>query len=107
MSPLQGSYLTFAVLVLATYWFAVGCSDTTTAAPSLPPPSVSVIEVTSEDLPIYSEYAAQTFARDMVEVRGRVAAYDAFILRARKGPVTPLNSKRNQFRLTTMSRQLD
>ena len=74
MSPLQGSYLTFAVLVPAT----------NTAAPSLPPPSVSVIEVTSEDLPIYSECAAQTFARDMVEVRGRVAAYDAFILRARK-----------------------
>jgi membrane fusion protein (multidrug efflux system) len=34
------------------------------------PPSVSVLEVSAEDVPIYSDYAAQTFARDMVEVRG-------------------------------------
>lgn len=75
MSRIQSSYLAFAVLVLATCWLAAGCSGATNAAPSLPPPSVSVIEVTAEDLPIYSEYAAQTFARDMVEVRGRVDGY--------------------------------
>jgi membrane fusion protein (multidrug efflux system) len=34
-----------------------------------------VIEVQSEDVPIYNEYAAQTYARDMVEVRGRVDGY--------------------------------
>ena len=43
---------------------------------ALPPPPVSVVEVQPQDVPIYSEYAAQTFARDMVEVRGRV---DGFI----------------------------
>jgi membrane fusion protein, multidrug efflux system len=43
---------------------------------ALPPPPVSVIEVQRTDVPIYGEYAAQTFARDMVEVRGRV---DGFI----------------------------
>jgi len=39
------------------------------------PPPVSVLEVQAQDVPIYSEYAAQTFARDMVEVRGRVDGY--------------------------------
>jgi membrane fusion protein (multidrug efflux system) len=34
-----------------------------------------VITVSPEDAPIYKEYAAQTFARDMVEVRGRVDGY--------------------------------
>ena len=43
---------------------------------ALPPPPVSVVEVHAQDVPIYGEYAAQTFARDMVEVRGRV---DGFI----------------------------
>ncbi len=57
---------------------SVGCQSTpstTRAAASLPPPAVTVIEVTPEDVPIYGEYAAETFARDMVEVRGRVDGY--------------------------------
>jgi membrane fusion protein (multidrug efflux system) len=41
----------------------------------MPAPGVTVIQVATEDVPIYSEYAAQTFARDMVEVRGRVDGY--------------------------------
>ncbi len=40
-----------------------------------PPAEVSVVEVQPRDVPIYGEYAAQTFARDMVEVRGRVDGY--------------------------------
>ena len=45
-------------------------------ADSTPPaPEVSVITVHSETVPIYTDYAAQTFARDMVEVRGRVDGY--------------------------------
>jgi membrane fusion protein (multidrug efflux system) len=34
-----------------------------------------VIQVNAEDVPIYSEYAAQTYSRDGVEVRGRVDGY--------------------------------
>ena len=45
------------------------------AAAAPPPPMVSVIEVQPRDVPIFSEYTAQTFARDMVEVRGRVDGY--------------------------------
>src|SRR5438552_18150879 len=43
------------------------------AAPSALP--VDVVTVSPEHAPIYKEYAAQTFARDMVEVRGRVDGY--------------------------------
>lgn len=48
------------------------CGRTSGDATAPPPPSVSVITVNLEDARIYKEYAAQTFARDMVEVRGRV-----------------------------------
>jgi membrane fusion protein, multidrug efflux system len=36
---------------------------------------VAVVEVRAQDVPIYGEYASQTFARDMVEIRGRVDGY--------------------------------
>jgi membrane fusion protein, multidrug efflux system len=59
-------------LVLVT----LGCSKSTNAAATPPPPpSVAVIEATAQDVPVFDEYAAQTFARDMVEVRGRVDGY--------------------------------
>ncbi len=56
----------------------VGCkSDAQTGkgGPVMPPAEVAVLEVHAEDVPIYSEYAAQTYARDMVEVRGRVEGF--------------------------------
>ena len=67
--------LMFVGIGLAGCFLAAACSNATVAAPPVPPPSVSVVEVGAEDVPIYSEYAAQTFARDMVEVRGRVDGY--------------------------------
>ena len=53
------------------------CQSTSKAQARMafPPPPVSVIEVQAQDVPIYGEYAAQTFARDIVEVRGRVDGY--------------------------------
>ncbi|MEI9815056.1 MAG: efflux RND transporter periplasmic adaptor subunit [Acidobacteriota bacterium] len=56
--------------------FITGCSSPasgTTGAP--PPPLVEVVDVTPTDVPIYSEFAAQTFARNRVEVRGRTNGY--------------------------------
>ena len=44
-------------------------------AAAMPPTMVSTVDVQPHDVPIYTEYAAQTFARDMVEVRGRVDGY--------------------------------
>ena len=40
-----------------------------------PPPLVLVKEVSAADVPIFSEYPAQTYARNSVEVRGRVDGY--------------------------------
>jgi membrane fusion protein (multidrug efflux system) len=40
-----------------------------------PPPPVLVTNVTTVDVPIYTEYPAQTYARNTVEVRGRVEGY--------------------------------
>jgi membrane fusion protein (multidrug efflux system) len=40
-----------------------------------PPPPVLVTEVTAADVPVYTEYPAQTYARNTVEVRGRVEGY--------------------------------
>ncbi|MGA8029912.1 MAG: efflux RND transporter periplasmic adaptor subunit [Bryobacteraceae bacterium] len=72
---LQATQLAVA---LAALFSLAGCQSSSKAQGSMafPPPPVSVIEVQAEDVPIYGEYAAQTFARDMVEVRGRV---DGFI----------------------------
>jgi len=40
-----------------------------------PPPEVSVFHVAGEDVATYREYPARTYARDLVEVRGRVDGY--------------------------------
>ncbi len=51
-----------------------GCSSLA-QTPAAPAPLVSITEVRVSDVPIVSEYAAQTYARNTVEVRGRVAGY--------------------------------
>jgi membrane fusion protein (multidrug efflux system) len=65
-----------AVALIATF-LSDGCGSTsaTTKPAAMPATAVQVIEVAPEDVPLYTEYAAQTFARDMVEVRGRVDGY--------------------------------
>jgi membrane fusion protein (multidrug efflux system) len=54
-----------------------GCaaSDQKTVTAQAPPPAVVVVEATAADVPIFAEFAAQTYARDMVEVRSHVEGY--------------------------------
>jgi membrane fusion protein (multidrug efflux system) len=40
-----------------------------------PPPTVEITQVAASDADIYVEYPAQTYARNMVDVRGRVEGY--------------------------------
>src|SRR5271167_2200395 len=44
-------------------------------AAQAPPPTVAITTVTPSGADIYTEYPAQTYARDMVDVRGRVEGY--------------------------------
>jgi membrane fusion protein, multidrug efflux system len=64
------------LLSLAAGFLAACQSKTKAAAPGgFPTPLVSIVETRLETVPIYSEFAAQTFARDTVEIRGRVDGY--------------------------------
>jgi len=68
----------FGIVPLLLLTLTLGCQAATSAssAAAEPPlPAVSVVTMSLERTPIYKEYAAQTFARDMVEVRGRVDGY--------------------------------
>src|SRR5260370_7936239 len=65
-----------AIVIAAA--LGAGCSSkmqATAGNGQPPPPLVEVINVAASDVPIYSEFAAQTFARNRVEVRGRVDGY--------------------------------
>src|SRR5689334_22225740 len=53
----------------------VAHSQTKPGAPSAPPPTVSVIEVSPKALPLYTEYTGTTDALDTVEIRARVDGY--------------------------------
>lgn len=54
-----------------------GCQSAAQGPSGGPPPAqpVMVTTVSASDVPIYSEYPAQTYARNTVEVRGRVDGY--------------------------------
>lgn len=69
-------FSSFAALFGVTLSLA-GCGTRSVQANSAPPPppEVSVVDVEPQDVPIYAEYAAQTFARDAVEIRGQVDGY--------------------------------
>ncbi|HVW10782.1 MAG TPA: efflux RND transporter periplasmic adaptor subunit [Bryobacteraceae bacterium] len=72
----QKGLLIFLAAVLPAIVADSGCGTAApagTAAP--PPPLVETITAKASDVPIYSEFAAQTFARDRVEIRSRVDGY--------------------------------
>jgi membrane fusion protein (multidrug efflux system) len=67
-----------AALLSIAAGLSIGCNSKaqSAAANGQPPlPLVEVMDVAASDVPIYSEFAAQTFARNRVEVRGRVDGY--------------------------------
>ena len=63
--------LLISVVILA----ACGKSNNVVSAGAFPPAPVSVVELKPQTVPIYAEYAAQTYARDAVEIRGQVDGY--------------------------------
>ncbi len=75
MSRIRTALLAAALSSIA--FATISCSNgaPTTAAAQAPPPLVEVITAATSNVPIFSEFAAQTFARDRVEVRARVDGY--------------------------------
>src|ERR1035438_6349545 len=74
IAPLR---LALVLVIIPSSILWTGCSASGQKAdPTAPPPTaVMVTEVTLRNVPIFSEFAAQTYARNMVEVRGRVEGY--------------------------------
>src|ERR1700704_4536206 len=71
-------YWTAAGILLATLAIGLmvaGGGKAATKSTAPPPPEVGVIHVMGEDVSTYREYPARTYARDLVEVRGRVDGY--------------------------------
>ena len=65
-------------IAISLTFLLIGCTSQAQQAQKAqtpPPPTVEVTTVNPEDTAIYSEYPAQTYARDLVEVRGRVEGY--------------------------------
>jgi len=68
----------FALFLLAgAVVITSGCNSAAQnqAPAQAPPPMVVVTQVESGDVPVLSDYPAQTYARNTVEVRGRVDGY--------------------------------
>jgi membrane fusion protein, multidrug efflux system len=73
---MRSHWFFFLPIIIATLC-VVGCSngkaERVSATP--PPQPVSVVELRPQAVPIFAEYAAQTFARDAAEIRGQVDGY--------------------------------
>ena len=64
-----------AFLLSSILWTGCTASGQKVGSADPPPTPVMVTEVCPQDVAIFSEVAAQTYARNMVEVRGRVEGY--------------------------------
>lgn len=64
-----------AAVFLCLVTLACQSESKASKAAGAPAPLVAVMELSPADVPIYNEYTAETYARDMVEVRGRVDGY--------------------------------
>jgi membrane fusion protein (multidrug efflux system) len=68
--------LLIAAIVAAAWVSMPACSSPAQSkSGGQPPPPVLVTELKAADVPIFSEFPAQTYARNSVEVRGRVDGY--------------------------------
>src|SRR5579859_2625897 len=61
---------------VASLLAVASCNSAAQSQRAQPPPTqVMVQQVNAADIPVTSEYSAQTYARNSVEVRGRVDGY--------------------------------
>ena len=76
MAPLSRSTL-ITITIAATSLFLAGCGSVSAkkTAVSPPPALVEVVDLAPTAADVLAEYPAQTYARNMVEVRGRVDGF--------------------------------
>ena len=66
----------FVVPVLGCcLWLLSGCSDSSNAAPSVPPPAVQVAEVVKKDVPVYHEWIATLDGSVNAQIQPQVSGY--------------------------------
>jgi membrane fusion protein (multidrug efflux system) len=65
----------FFPIVMFAIMMGCGFRGPQQVAAQAPPPTVEITTVTPSDADIFAEYPAQTYARNMVDVRGRVEGY--------------------------------
>src|SRR5262245_40279858 len=63
------------VILVADVLLLAGCATSAEPRAQPQPPTVEITETAPGSADIYTEYPAQTYARNMVDVRGRVAGY--------------------------------
>jgi len=68
-------FLLVCGVALAILLTSCGSSGQAATPGAMPPPAVSTVTLGVQDASVIREYAAQTFARNMVEVRARVDGY--------------------------------
>ena len=68
-------YAAVALFLVTVLLQGCSASGNRSGPAGAPPPLVTVMEVQPRYVPIFSDFAAQTYARNMVEVRSRVAGY--------------------------------
>lgn len=75
-SFIPATLVCISLLVLSCL-FAWGCRSTESAKAANKPAAtpVTTAPVFPQDVPIFADFAAQTYARDTVEVRGRISGY--------------------------------
>ncbi len=64
-----------AAVAFSLAWYGCTAAGGQKHPPAEVLPPVTVLELQAADVPIYADFAAQTYARNMVEVRGRVEGY--------------------------------
>jgi membrane fusion protein, multidrug efflux system len=76
LMPAKSVFPAALALSLTIVLSFTACSSKAQQPAQAPPaPTVEVVTVSAQDTPIFAEYPAQTYARDLVEVRARVDGY--------------------------------
>ena len=73
-SPYSPRFLATGIMVAAAV-FSTGCGKEKSAPSPPPPPNVSVVDAVHKDVPVFTEYVAQTQSSRLVNIHARVSGF--------------------------------